>query len=259
MAIAGANSCAMAVVLLIATVTILGALFVPAYAEEAHQGHEQQHHDQQHQQHQQQQQQHQQLHERMDDLVGSVKDAVKDVDAAADKNQVVDLGQSLHLLETKFSTLRAALAEEFGVSKEKLHAHTTSANTLLDKSTELVRTVVDQREDLKKLSGDMKEIDSAIRALQEGLRTFDREVSQLNRLISDVHDTHREITSTHDQIRSRMNIFAVDSLRRSRNQIPAARWLLIISIVEIAVVAGYIFYKRSPSRPGARKAYGKFG
>lgn len=224
--------------------TCLLMMTTPAFAEEVHQ---------------QQQQQHQPLHERMDDLVGSVKEAVKNADAAADKHQVVDLGQSLHLLEAKFSGLRAALAEELGASKEKLSSHSASAQQLMERSTELVRSVVAQRDDLKKLSSDMREIDSAIRAIREGLDTFDREMDLLNKVASEVHDTHEEISMSHDRLRSRVSRFASDGLRKASAQNPIARWLLIISVLEIIFVGIFLFLKRSASRPGMRKAYGKFG
>lgn len=206
----------------------------------------------------QQQHHHQHLHEQMDDLVGSVKDAVKNADSAADKRQVVDLGQSLHLLESKFSGLRAALAEELGVSKEKMSSHSATAQQLMDKSTELVRSVVSQRDELKRLSGDMREIDSAIRSLREGLETFNREMTLLNKIAGEVHDTHGEVSSSHDRLRSRVNLLAFDSLRKARQKNPVALWLVTIAIVEVVIIA-VIYFKQSSSRPGMRKAYGKFG
>lgn len=199
----------------------------------------------------------QEVHNRMNELVDSVKDAVRDADAAANKKQVVDLGQSLSLLEGKFTGLRAALAQELGVSKGKLTSHSTVSRELMDKSTDLVKGVVSQREELRRLSGDLKETDSAIRALREGLSTFEKEMANLNRIMGDVHETHNELSSSHDEIRNRVsNIVQVSGQQAAT---PAShRVLYIVLAFEMVAFCAFCYFKR-PGRPSVHKSYGKFG
>lgn len=197
------------------------------------------------------------VHDRMHDLVDSVKDAVRDADAAVDKKQVVDLGQSLHLLEAKFSGLRAALAHELGASKDKAVSHAAVSRDLMEKSTELVRGVVSQREELTRLSGDLRELDSAIRAIREGLHTFEREMADLNNMMSDVHRTHHELSASNEEIKSRIDSVVKESTRLIKPS-TSQRWLVVAIIVELCAFTAFIYLKRF-GRFTSHKAYGKFG
>lgn len=197
------------------------------------------------------------VHDRMYELMDSVKDAVRDADAAVDKRQVVDLGQSLSLLETKFSGLRAALSHELGASKDKIKSQSTVARELMDTSADLVRGIVAQRQELSRLAGDIREMESAIRALREGLHTFDREMTDLNSILSDVHQIHHELSASHDEIRSRVKSVVKDGSAAYKPS-PTHRYLVIAVVVELGAFVLFIFLKRS-SRSAAHKAYGKFG
>lgn len=197
------------------------------------------------------------VHDRMHELMDSVKDAVRDADAAVDKRQVVDLGQSLHLLETKFSGLRSALSHELGASKEQIKSQSTVSKQLMDKSSDLVRGIVAQREELSRLSSDIREMESTIRALREGLHTFDREMADLNSILSEVHQTHHELSTSHDEIKSRVKT-VIDVASTANKPSPTHRFLVIAVVVELCAFVIFIYFKRS-SRSAAHKAYGKFG
>lgn len=193
------------------------------------------------------------VHNRMNELVDSVKEAVHDADAAVDKRQVVDLGQSLQLLETKFSGLRAALAHELGASSAGIAGHADVSRQLSEKSTELVQSIIAQREELRKLSGDIRETESAIRALREGLETFDREMAGLHHTSTDLHNAHGELQAMHDDAKNRIQFLASRPIASSSNKL-----LFAIVFIEIAAIVVYVVVKR-PGRTTAHKMYGKFG
>ena len=141
----------------------------------------------------------QQLHERMNDLVEGVQGAVRDADAATGSGgnrQVVDVGQSLTLLESKFANLRLALAHELGSSKMKINSHTESSKQLMERSTELVRTIINQRQELMRMSTDIRELDSSIRALRDGLHMFDSEMATMADMIEHLHQSHSDLTTS---------------------------------------------------------------
>lgn len=193
----------------------------------------------------------------MNDLVDSVKGAVKDADAATDRRQVVDLGQSLHLLETKFSGLRNALAEELGASKHKLSSQSTAASDIMDRSTDLVKGVISQREELRQLASDLRETDSAIRALKDSLHNFDEEMKDLNDIMGDVHHKHVSISNSNDRLKYRLG--AVTHEYRAGKRLPLLHKALIALIFVEAIAIVVFIYLKLAGRPSARKPYGKFG
>lgn len=200
---------------------------------------------------------HMDMHHRMDDLVDSVKEAVHEVDAAGQKREVVDLGQSLHLLEKKFTSLRSALAHELGAKATSMTSNSAVARNLVDRSTELVKGVVVQRDELQHLISDVKEVDSAIRSLKDGLSNFEKDVTELDRVIGDLHLSHNELTATHEEAKDRLHEVMRDAGQTSTNASSHSMFYLAL-LVEIAAFVGFLYLKR---RGGtlAHKAYGKFG
>lgn len=202
------------------------------------------------------------MHLRMDELVDSVKHAVEDAEAAGRKREVVDLGQTLHLLESKFAGLRTALQQELGGKAAKFASHGNVAKELMDRSTDLVHGIVGQRDELRRLARDLKEVDSAIRAIREGMVNFEREVSDLSKVIADLHVSHNELTDAHEETKSSVQELMADSTnlgpggKKGASSTHALLYLLVMA--EIAILVLYLYMKR-PGSSMAHKAYGKFG
>lgn len=193
---------------------------------------------------------------RMNDLVDSVKDAVHDAEAAAGRKQVIDLGQSLHMMETKFSGLRAALMQELGASASRMTSHAGLSNDLLDRTAKLVKSIVKQRDELRRLSGDVREVDSAIRALREGLNTFENEVNDLKKVMGELHVSHNELSTTHADAKHRLKTIMDNHKKNSTSMLH--RFMYVLLFLEVVGFAVFLFLKR-PGRAMAHKAYGKFG
>lgn len=199
----------------------------------------------------------QDVRNRMNEFVDSVKDAVKEAESANNKREVVDLGQSLHLLESKFASLRSALSQELGAKSSKLVSHSGASKELMDQSTDLVRGVVSQREELRRLSSDVKEVDSAVRALRAGLDNFEKDVAELGKVMSDLHVSHNELTATHDETKERMREVIAD--RNDKHMRGGGHGFLVFALlVEIVIFVAFLYFKR-PGGALAHKAYGKFG
>lgn len=196
------------------------------------------------------------MRHRMNDLVDSVKGAVHDAESAGKKREVVDLGQSLHLLESKFSGLRQALQQELGVKSSTLASSSAVATELVDRSNTLIRNIVSQREDLRKLAGDVKEVDSAIRALREGLSKFERDASELNKLMGELHVSHNELRSAHEEAHSSVKELMADSHEVVRKSTHGLFYAILL--LEIASLVAFVYFKR-PGGQLSHKAYGKFG
>ncbi|CAN8064793.1 unnamed protein product [Agarophyton chilense] len=197
-----------------------------------------------------------QVRDRMNEFADTMRHAVDDAEAANKKKDVVDLGQSLNLLETKFASLRSALAHELGARSPQFESNNQVAKQIMDKSSGLVQGVVSQREELRRLSSDIKEVDSAIRALREGLTTFEKDVGELHRVIADLHVSHNEMSSVHDETKEKLKEVVADAHHIART---GTHWVLyLIIILELGVFVGYLYYKK-PVGTLAHKAYGKFG
>lgn len=194
----------------------------------------------------------------MDDLVDTVKQAVHNVETAGEKKEVVDLGQSLHLLETKFAGLRAALSAELGAKASKFTSHEQVSKDLMARSSDLVRGIVEQREELKKLAGDVKEVDSAIRAFREGLLDFERDAAELAKIVSDLHASHKELHAAHQEARTSVKEMITDPHYNKNIKGGKHGMFYVLLLVEIAVFVAFLYFKR-PGSAAAHKAYGKYG
>lgn len=196
--------------------------------------------------HHTQQQQQQDVHQQMNELVDTVKQAVTEADKASlDKKQVVDIGQSLTLLETKFSNLRSALAAELGVSKGKIAGTSQVSKQLMDRSSELVRSVVSQREEIAKLSTDIRQLDDVLRTLKDGLLTFEHDVKDLGTSIHDLHSGTRDLGYSHDEIKGRIHSIVDDGkhvINKNDNN-KSHRFVVIVIVIELFLFA-FIVYKR---------------
>ncbi|KAI0558345.1 hypothetical protein FGB62_216g025 [Gracilaria domingensis] len=201
-------------------------------------------------------QQQQDVRNRMNEFVDTVRHAVDDAEAASKKRDVVDLGQSLSMLEAKFSSLRSALAHELGARAPQFASNNEVAKQIMDKSSGLVQGVVSQREELRRLSSDVKEVDSAIRALREGLTTFEKDVGELHRVIADLHVSHNEMSLLHDDTKEKVKEVVADAHQMART---STHWILyLVIILELGAFVGYMYFKKSGGTL-AHKAYGKFG
>lgn len=198
------------------------------------------------------------MHHSMDDLVDSVKQAVHNVEIAGEKKEVVDLGQSLHLLESKFAGLRAALSAELGSKATKFSSNAQVAKELMDRSSDLVRGIVAQRDELRKLSGDVKEIDSAIRAFREGLLNFEKDSGELAKVISDLHGSHRELRAAHEEAKTSVKEMIADPNYNKNLKGGGHNVFYILLLIEIILFVGFLYLKR-PGSTVAHKAYGKYG
>ncbi|PXF44660.1 hypothetical protein BWQ96_05602 [Gracilariopsis chorda] len=205
---------------------------------------------------QQQQQQQQQVRDEMNEFVNTVKHAVNEAESASNKKDVVDLGQSLAMLEKKFSSLRSALAQELGAKAPNLASNNAVAKELMDKSTNLVQGVVTQREELRRLSSDVKQVDSAIRALKEGVKKFETEVSDLHRVVADLHVSHNEMSAVHDEAKEKLKEVVADAHHMAQTSTHSLLYILVAA--EVAGFVLYLYVKR-PASSFAHKAYGKFG
>lgn len=198
------------------------------------------------------------MHHRMDELVDSVREAVHEAEAAGARKEVVDLGQSLSLLETKFAGLRAALSAELGAKSKKFSSNADVAKELMDRSSELVRVIVDQRNELKQLSGDIKQVDSAIRAFKEGLMNFERDAAELSKIVSSLHVSQNELRSSHEEARTTVTELVED--QKNIAKAGSGRHILFYALlmIEIALFVGFLYLKR-PGSAMTHKAYGKYG
>lgn len=196
-----------------------------------------------------------QMHRQMDDLVSSVKSAVEDLDS---KREVVDLGQSLHLLETKFSSLRAALSAEVNSRSKQFTSNANVAKELMDRAADLVRGTIAQRDEIKKLSSDVKQVDSAIRAFKEGVVNFERDAKELERIVQDLHLSHNDLQLSHEEAKSSVRDLITEHGKRSKSSSSTHWWFWVLLMIEVMLFVGFLYIRR-PASTFAHKAYGKYG
>ena len=194
---------------------------------------------------------------RMDEFVDTMRDTVHEAESANRKREVIDLGQSLHLLENKFAGLRAALAQELGAKSEKFQSHGNIAKELMDKNADLVQHVVSQREELRSLESDIKVVDTAIRSLKDALTNFEKDIADLRTIARDLHSSTGELAASHDDAKMRLKDVVHDAKSKKNTQ-GGHLWMYIAILVEMAALVAYLYMKK-PGGAVAHKAYGKFG
>lgn len=191
----------------------------------------------------------------MGEFVDSVKQAMQEVQGARSKKEVLDLGQSLHMLEHKFAGLKAAIAHEMGTRLPHAASHTETSKELVSTSARLLEDVAGYRGDMQRLLVNMREIDDAIRTIRDGMNIFDQEVQEMNRLLADLHVRTINVHETHTGVRSAIRDATEEHSLTSRTSSGSARWVYIVIVIEIAAVAAF-YYRKSAS---TTKHYGKFG
>lgn len=195
----------------------------------------------------------------MDNLVDGVKDAMRTAQRVHDHKEVVDLGQSLHLLEHKFAGLKQAIAHELGTKLPTTMNHNDESKRLIESSSRLLDDVAAYRAEMQRLMGSVREIDDSIRAIRDGMASFDQEVDEMNRLLAEVHVKTNDLHENHQATGHQMG----EAGRLVQGVLKPAsgsyKWYYLILIMEIAAVA-YFFHTKGVSLPRANgKQFGKFG
>lgn len=204
---------------------------------------------------QQAQQARAELQARMKDLVDSVEDAVGEAKEASKNREVVDLGQSLHLLETKFAGLRSALSAQVDEKSKNIKSHSTISQEITKGSASLVNQLAKQRNELTQLVSDLDHVDISVHDLLGNLDDFDVDMVKLNKVVKDLHINHEEIEYDHKDTHSIIREITEKSANNSSN---SHVFLSVIMLVEMALLVAFLYYKRNASAM-KHKAYGKFG
>ncbi len=196
----------------------------------------------------------------MESLVDGVKDAMRNAGRARDHKEVIDLGQSLHILEHKFAGLKQAIAHELGTKLPAALSHSEESKRMLESTSRLLDDVAAYRQDMQKLMVSVREIDDSLRAVKEGMATFDQEVDTMNRLLADLHVRTNELhenhqTSSHqlEETTKHVEKHHLDGAKRSY------RWYYLILVIEVAAVAYYLYSKRDALPKASAKHFSKFG
>lgn len=198
----------------------------------------------------------------MDSLVEGVKKAVGEAGRARDHKEVLDLGQSLHVLEHKFAGLKAAIAHEMGTKLPEGQSHGELAKSMIDSSTKLIEDVSRYRVDMQRLMVSMRSIDDSLAAIKDGMQSFDKEVDDMNRLLADLHVRTNELHENHHSSNVALEMSAQhlseDATRHSGASRGSHKFYYFLLAAEIIAVAYYIYTKRN-ALPSSAKHYGKFG
>lgn len=195
----------------------------------------------------------------MDSLVDGVKQAVRDAEKVRGHHEVLDLGQSLHLLEHKFAGLKAAIAHEMGTKLSNSESHSEAAKGMIESTSKLLEDVAGYRQDMQKLLVSVRDIDDSIRAIKSGMGTFDKEVQDMNRLLADLHISTNELYENHQSSNVALDESAqhLDETRGKNKGGKSHKWYFLVLLIEVAGVAFFVYTKRN-NMPSA-KHYGKFG
>ncbi len=179
----------------------------------------------------------------MDSLVDGVRKAVQDAERSKSGKEVLDLGQSLHILEHKFAGLKAAIAHQMGAKTNTPAAHSEEAKKMVDTATRLLDEMAKYRTDMEHLLDSLREIEHGISEAKSGMAEFDGEVDEMNRLLKKLHVATDDMQDHHDSIHGAIE----DS--HSLMQHNAAKgghhfWFMLILLVEAAAVFYFIYTKK---------------
>eukprot|EP00168_Porphyra_purpurea_P002949 TRINITY_DN1349_c0_g1_i14.p1 TRINITY_DN1349_c0_g1~~TRINITY_DN1349_c0_g1_i14.p1 ORF type:complete len:244 (-),score=88.60 TRINITY_DN1349_c0_g1_i14:1081-1812(-) len=151
------------------------------------------------------------VHDEYESFVEGVENVMTDQRAASSKRDVVDLGQSLHMLDRKFEHLKAGLYEQIaaGASRKGNKASVAAEGRALAQKVKTkysnLRTVA--REVLDMLAknaraadqvGDtMSGLEKVVGELQKHLEKHHKEVAELGSSVQRLHDSSHVLMETH--------------------------------------------------------------
>lgn len=180
----------------------------------------------------------------MDDLVEGVRHAVDDAKRAHDHKEVLDLGQSLHMLEHKFAGLKAAISQEMGSRATPVRQHTEESKQMVEAASKLLDEMAGYRSDMEKLLGHMREIEDNINAAKAGMADFDKTVDDLSRLVQSAHIAHDELQEQHQESHAHVDEVAHAWALASGQKSGHHKWYMLILVLEVAGVAYWLYTKR---------------
>jgi hypothetical protein len=207
-----------------------------------------------------------QVREHLDEFLESIGHVATDAKATHDKKEVVDLGQSLRLVEDKFTGLRRALLSELGVAAEKdpagaaaLHGHTQD---IVAAGSELIQRMGNARNDMQAIAQESSHVDEIMKQVRESLRRMENELSLLHNglqqaqldssIVRDVHVSLRNsIGHVHEQTDHVVQLHGTHY-----RFVP--KWYIIV-LAEMFALAGFVLFKRYRLSSVRGNKYSKLG
>lgn len=183
------------------------------------------------------------INEEMDSLVDGVRKAVQDAERSKSGKEVLDLGQSLHILEHKFAGLKAAIAHQMGTKLNSPAAHSEEAKQMVDTATKLLDEMAMYRTDMEHLLDSLRDIESGIGEAKSGMSDFDREVDDMNRLLKKLHVATDQLQDNHDHIHGAIednNLMMESHVAKGGHHF----WFMLVLLVEAAAVCYFIYSKK---------------
>jgi hypothetical protein len=207
-----------------------------------------------------------QVREQLDDFLESVGHVSSDAKATHDKKDVVDLSQSLRLVEDKFTGLRRALLSELGVAAEKdpagaaaLHGHTQD---LVTAGNELIQRMGRARHDVQALVQESREVDEIMAQVRASLTKMENELSLLHNGLhqvqldsSVVRDVHLSLRNSIDHVQAQTD-HVVEVHGNHYAFIP--KWYYVV-LAEMFALGGFVLYKRYRLKSRHGNKYSKLG
>jgi len=187
----------------------------------------------------------------MESLVDGVRGAVRDVENNRAHRDVVDLGQSLHLLEHKFAGLKSAIAHEMGSRVTPNLSHSEEAKKMVETASKLLDEMAAYRNDMEKLIVHMRDIQDSISAAKAGMADFERDVSLLSSTISKLH---HDTNGLHDQHHA--STHQIDTATEEGAPKHAShKWFLVALFLEFSAFGFWLYTKRKALPIGGKSLH----
>lgn len=139
----------------------------------------------------------------LDDFVAGVKKAWDEEHAAKDHKDVVDLGQSLHLLESKFAKLKDTIFRQYieGKSGKDGGASGVVIDTSeIEKTTSmLVHKIIAQQGDVGQIQTDVQMLEHTVKTLTDNLKRLEQDIGKATKILGKLDSSQEELRETADR------------------------------------------------------------
>lgn len=205
------------------------------------------------------------VYDEYESFVEGVESVMGDQRAAASKRDVVDLGQSLHLLDTKFEHLKESLYEQMvtaaarrgskgkGAAVAEGQALARKVKSKYTNVRTIARDVLDlmasNAQAVEHVSETMTGLEKVVGELQKNLEQHHKEVTELGNSVKRLHDSSHSLMDTH----ASSSHAALSAAQKSTSALqsgamPSSTKIYFLLLVEMAGLCGFALFRRRRSR-----------
>ena len=202
---------------------------------------------------------------KLDEFVEGVKKAWEEENRAKEKKDVIDLGQSLHMLQNKFDTLRNSIFKQFiegkdsgkksgsgggGVGEDK------DLKEIEESTSKIVHKIIDQQNHVGQIQEDVNSLQRTVDALTGNLQRLEKDLLKTTKVLNKLDVNHEDMRNKADEHYDHVSSHGdnLEDIRLNESQGHSKFYYFIV--LEMVALAAFAFIRK---RNAKKNKFNKMG